>query len=56
VEQLSPYVPLRAEVEKFWSQPAHRRVDGWLEHSDINDVMLATSLRPEGFLVLRPAP
>jgi hypothetical protein len=27
----------------------------WLEHADINDVMLATSLAPEGYLVLRPA-
>jgi len=26
----------------------------WLDHEDINDAMLATSLVPEGFLVLPP--
>jgi hypothetical protein len=52
--RLAPYVPLRAEIESFWLAPDHRRVASWLEHEDINDVMLATSLAPEGFLVLRP--
>ena len=55
VDQLSRYVPLRAEIEAFWLQPEHRRVDSWLEHANINDVMLATSLHPEGFLVVPPA-
>jgi hypothetical protein len=53
-DQLSRYLPLRAEIESFWLQPAHRQVATWLQHADINDVMLATSLRPEGFLVLSP--
>ncbi len=53
--ELARYLPLRAEIEAFWLQPAHRRVDSWLEHANINDVMLATSLSPEGFLVLPPA-
>jgi hypothetical protein len=56
VDQLSPYLPLRAEIESFWLQPAHRQAASWLQHADINDVMLATSLRPEGFLVLCPPP
>jgi hypothetical protein len=30
--------------------PAHRETSLWAEHRDINDVMLATSLMPEGFL------
>ena len=33
----------------------HRHQDSWLEHANINDVMLATSLEPTGFLVLPPA-
>ena len=41
-----------AEIESFWLPPEHRRVRTWLDHEDINDVMLATSLVPEGFLVL----
>ena len=32
--------------------PAHRDTESWREHEDINEVMLATSLAPEGFLVL----
>jgi hypothetical protein len=55
VDRLSRYVPLRAEIEAFWLRPEHRRVDSWLEHENINDVMLATSLQPEGFLVIPPA-
>jgi hypothetical protein len=54
IERLSRYVPLRTEIEAFWLQPQHRRVDSWLEHANINDVMLATSLQPEGFLVIPP--
>jgi len=50
---LARYAPLRAEIEAFWLEPEHRRVATWLEHEDINDVMLATSLLPEGFLTLR---
>ena len=29
-----------------------RQVPTWVEHADINDVMLATSLEPDGFLAL----
>jgi hypothetical protein len=35
--------------------PEHQRTRPWRDHEDINDVMLATSLVPEGFLVLAPA-
>ena len=54
VDRLSRYLPLRAEIEAFWLQPEHRREGGWVEHASINEVMLATSLHPEGFLVLAP--
>ena len=46
------YAALRAEIESFWLSPVHRQTRTWLDHEDINDVMLATSLAPEGFLVL----
>ena len=51
---LSRYAPVRAEIESFWLPPEHRQVRTWLDHEDINDVMLATSLVPEGFLALPP--
>jgi hypothetical protein len=54
LEQLSRYASVRVEIESFWLRPEHRQVRSWLDHEDINDVMLATSLVPEGFLVLPP--
>lgn len=42
--------PLRAEIEAFWLCPAHRAIPAWTEHEDLNDVMLAASLAPEGWL------
>jgi hypothetical protein len=52
VQKLMPYVPLIAEIEKFWLQPSHQEADSWTSHQDINRVMLATSLAPDGFLNL----
>jgi hypothetical protein len=52
LEQLSRYAPVRAAIESFWLIPEHRRGRSWLDHEDINEVMLSTSLVPEGFLVL----
>ena len=46
--------PLRARIESFWLEPEHRRAPSWNEHRDINEVLLATSLAPEGCLVLPP--
>ena len=48
------YLPLRDEIETFWRNPEQQRASTWTEHQDINEVMLATSLAPEGFLVLMP--
>lgn len=49
-EPLRRYLPLAHEIEAFWADPAHRRAATWTEHQDINEVMLATSLAPEGYL------
>ena len=50
--RLTPFEPLRHEIQTFWLDPEHRRVRAWSDHEDINDVMLATSLVPSGLLVL----
>ena len=50
VKSLAPYVWLADEIERFWLNPINRRSSLWEEHKDINVVMLATSLVPEGFL------
>jgi hypothetical protein len=49
---LMRHMPVGERIESFWRDPEHRRSLAWSEHRDINDVMLATSLVPEGCLVL----
>lgn len=43
---------LRAALESFWLDATRRQTAGWLDHQDINEVMLATTLVPLGFLAL----
>jgi hypothetical protein len=49
-KQLDGFARLRRDIETFWLLPENRAVRSWVDHSDINDVMLATSLSPHGFL------
>jgi hypothetical protein len=51
---LARFAPLGAELRAFWLRAEHRRTDAWRAHEDINDVMLATAVLPDGFLTLRP--
>jgi hypothetical protein len=52
IQALAPYVELGSEIQAFWLDPEHRETRTWSEHRDINDVMLATSLVPAGFLFI----
>jgi hypothetical protein len=52
IEALRPYVPLAETVETFWTETRNRKTKTWPEHREINMVMLATSLAPDGFLLL----
>ena len=52
LDALKPYASLGSTIESFWLGPEHRKARTWSEHGDINEVMLATSLIPEGCLVL----
>jgi len=45
------YLWLADGIDACWSDPAHRRSAAWTEHRHINDVMLATSLWPDGYLL-----
>ena len=47
---LSRHRGLATQVEAFWAEPAHQRAPTWTDHLDINSVMLAASLLPEGYL------
>ena len=50
--KLSIFEPIHTTIENFWLSPKHRTHNSWLEHEDINNVMLATTLLPDGFLQL----
>jgi hypothetical protein len=53
--EFSPYLPLRRAIQSFWLEPENQLVRTFTEHRDINEVMLATSLAPEGCLAWQPA-
>lgn len=50
VKGLTHYSKLADEIERFWLKPINRENELWREHREINMVMLATSLAPDGFL------
>jgi hypothetical protein len=52
LDEIARHLPLRTHIEAAWLPDAHRATRVWREHEDINDVMLATALVPEGFLTL----
>ncbi len=49
---LNKYLAIGKSIEDFWMDEDNRINSTWKEHSDINIVMLATSLIPEGFLLI----
>lgn len=46
------YQNLSEKIDAFWSNPMQRSSRAWMDHRDINTVMLATSLAPDGYLAL----
>ena len=52
LEPMRPYVQLAGAVEGFWLEPAHQAALSWTDHEDINAVMLAASLLPDGVLTV----
>lgn len=55
VESIMRHQALAETIENFWLAESSRTTPGWSEHRDINMVMLATTLAPEGFLSLEPS-
>lgn len=51
VRRLKEYVALRDTINSFWLERTNRESGNWTEHRDINTVMLATSLSPDGYLL-----
>jgi len=54
LQALMQFVPLAERLVTFWRDPAHQNTPSWAEHRDINEVMLATGLAPDGFLTVLP--
>jgi hypothetical protein len=52
VAEITRHARLASIIESFWLKDASQKADTWIEHLDINMVMLATSLAPHGFLDL----
>ena len=52
IEDILRFGSFARTIEDFWLDPTNRRAETWMEHRDINEVMLATSLAPEGFLTI----
>ena len=44
------YGKLADDIETFWLNPKHQATNTFQDYLDINEVMLATSLDPDGFL------
>jgi len=51
-ERLMNFVYLSKAIEGYWLDPGNRETDDWISHRDINMVMLATCLAPDGYLSL----
>jgi hypothetical protein len=47
---LRSHLPLAEWIDETWSDPDSRSGSTWVAHLDINAVMLATSLVPDGYL------
>ncbi len=52
VHALLAYAPLGDAITDFWVNPRSQKADTWTDHREINMVMLATSLAPDGFLAI----
>jgi len=52
IERLMQYAPLIKTIENLWLEHTSREASSWTEHRDINMVMLATSLSPDGYLTV----
>jgi len=52
IDALLNHMSLAQTIEGFWSNQKNREGASWHEHREINTVMLATSLAPEGFVAI----
>jgi hypothetical protein len=51
VDRLLVYKLLANQIEEYWLQPENQKMKSWIDHYNINTVMLATSLAPRTFIL-----
>jgi hypothetical protein len=56
VDELGAHAAIGEHIIRFWRDRRHREARSYTEHLDINDVMLATALAPEGYIELAERP
>ena len=44
LRQANRHAAIAEQILDFWLDDEHRRTDSWMDHRNINDVMLATAL------------
>ena len=52
LEKLAPYIAWVERIDSFWLDRRNQAAGSWTDHREINRVMLATSLAPDGYLTL----
>ena len=52
IDNLLRFVSIGEMIEEFWLEETHRQSDTWMDHRDINMVMLATTLAPDTYLTI----
>lgn len=50
LNDLERFVPMGHVIEDFWTSAKNQKAATWMEHREINMVMLATTLEPDSFL------
>ncbi len=56
IQKLARYAGLSEEINAFWLKDKNRESATWAEHFNINMVMLATSLDPDGYFSISHLP
>jgi hypothetical protein len=49
---LRDHLPLGDRIVECWLDPASQATAAWTSHVDIHEVMLVTSLLPDGYLTV----
>ncbi len=51
IDRLLKYKLFAGKIEEYWLLPEHQGASSWIDHYNINSVMLVTSLAPRAFLL-----